>query len=633
MWWIKRKPKTSRGEREDPDFSPFLLMLVVAGIALVCLLLYALLYPVLFGDGDQEYRIVPYGSDLSPTPTENPIASLPTAQPLPSATFAPVITPTPAPTSSVPLPITASTVTGLTVSAQMSGLSAGVSGIAFSPDGTRIAAGSLDGTVRVWEVASRRPIFTLTSASKRVNSVAFSADGSRLIAGGQDNVVRWWDMSTGAELPPLTGPTASVNGVAFSPVGLIAAAASDDSRVYVWDLAADPGAVWITLRGHTSYVTSVAFSPDGTRIAAGGADRTIRVWTFASGAAGVSLTGHTASITAVAFSRDGTLLASTSADHTARLWNASTGAALVSLTGHTENVNAVAFSRDGTLLATGSGGINDDRVLLWRIPDGVLLHQLPSPGGVVNAVAFSPDGLRLAAGGATFLTMWTTTAVPLAPVNPTPGVQIQNDQALAGPTAFTVPSATFAPLATAGASGGCVLTVYAAEGGALYAAPDESAAQVGVLTLNQAVQPTGWTQGADGFTWWRLGNGAWARGDLFVTPAISLPDQCWSLPPVDASTGVAPILTPTSISGSLGTPGTAAVCTLTGLVDGGNLRAAPSAASARVGVLNAGQQVQAVGWGQDSDGYTWWKLTTGQWVRADVVEWPSVCQTLPRVTQ
>jgi WD40 repeat protein len=106
---------------------------------------------------------------------------------------------------------------------------------------------------------------------------------------------------------------------------LIAAAASDDGRVYVWDLAADPGAVWVTLRGHTSFVTSVAFSPDGARIAAGGADRTIRVWTFASGAAAVSLSGHTSNITSVTFSPDGQRLASTSADHTARLWDAATG--------------------------------------------------------------------------------------------------------------------------------------------------------------------------------------------------------------------------------------------------------------------------------------------------------------------
>jgi hypothetical protein len=145
----------------------------------------------------------------------------------------------------------------------------------------------------------------------------------------------------------------------------------------------------------------------------------------------------------------------------------------------------------------------------------------------------------------------------------TPGVR-SGDTALAAPTVPLIPSATFGPVPTAytaGTSDICVLTALTA--GTLYASPDESAAQVGVLTVSQGVQPSGWTQGADGFTWWQLSNGAWARGDLFVTETTTLSDQCWSLPPVDAS--AAPSLSSAgAVVTAVPAATTTSLCVLTG---------------------------------------------------------------------
>ena len=167
-----------------------------------------------------------------------------------------------------------------------------VNSVAFSPDGKTLASGSADGTVRLWDVATRRQIGDDLSGGGAVNSVAFSPDGKTLATGSADDTVRLWDVATGQQIgDPLTGHTGPVTSVAFSPDGKTLASGSDDDTVRLWDVASTGIA---TLTGHTGPVTSVAFSPDGKILASGSDDRTVRLWDVATGQQiGNPLTGHT----------------------------------------------------------------------------------------------------------------------------------------------------------------------------------------------------------------------------------------------------------------------------------------------------------------------------------------------------
>ena len=79
--------------------------------------------------------------------------------------------------------------------------------VAFSPDGKRIASGSYDSTVRLWD-ADRHVGQPLTGHTDAVASVAFSPDGTRIASGSEDNTVRVWDAATGQPVgQPLTGHT------------------------------------------------------------------------------------------------------------------------------------------------------------------------------------------------------------------------------------------------------------------------------------------------------------------------------------------------------------------------------------------------------------------------------------------
>jgi WD40 repeat protein len=264
--------------------------------------------------------------------------------------------------------------------------------VAFSPDGARLASGSWDTTVRLWDAASGAQVARLEGHGSRLGAIAFSPDGRQLASGAHDNTVRLWDAASGAALNTLEGHGDRVTSVAFSPDGARLASGSADSTVRLWDAAS--GAPLTTLEGHGGPVASVAFSPDGARLASGGRDRAVRLWDAASGARLTTLHKYCGQVTSVAFSPDGARLASGFGDDpTVQLWDVASGAMLATLQGHRSAVNAVAFSPDGARLASGS---DDDTVRLWDAASGAPLAVFEGHGSAVTAVAFSPDGARLA---------------------------------------------------------------------------------------------------------------------------------------------------------------------------------------------------------------------------------------------
>jgi predicted NACHT family NTPase len=125
-----------------------------------------------------------------------------------------------------------------------------------------------------------------------VNNVAFSPNGTMLASGSDDHTIRLWDVANGRQLgPPLTGHTDFVTSVVFSPDGTMLASGSDDKTIRLWDVAS--GRPLRTLTGHTGTVRSVAFSPNGTMLASGSDDKTIGLWDVASGRLLRALRGHT----------------------------------------------------------------------------------------------------------------------------------------------------------------------------------------------------------------------------------------------------------------------------------------------------------------------------------------------------
>jgi eukaryotic-like serine/threonine-protein kinase len=269
-----------------------------------------------------------------------------------------------------------------------------VASVAVSPDGKRIASGSHDQTVKLWDVATGQVRLTLTGHAGAVMSVAYSPDGKRIASCSDDQTVKLWDAATGQERLTLNAHAGLLASVALSPDGKHIACGSFSGNVKVWDAAS--GLETLTLKGHSRAVLSIAFSPDGKRIASGSGDQTLKVWDLATGQECLTLKGHAGVIEAVAFSPDGKRIASGSDDQTARLWDAATGQPLVTVKGHTSVVSSVAFSPDSKRIASGG---QDQTLRVWDATTGQPLMTLKGhTSAVVASVVFTPDGKHIASG-------------------------------------------------------------------------------------------------------------------------------------------------------------------------------------------------------------------------------------------
>jgi len=310
--------------------------------------------------------------------------------------------------------LSAAALTGLAV---LSGSGGSANSVAFSPDGKILASGNSDGTVGLWDVATRQQAGSiLTGRVSPVESVAFSPDGKILASaiGGTlgAGTVRLWDVATHQQIgSPLTGGSGGVSSVAFSPDGKILASGTGDGTVRLWDVATHQQ-IGSPLPAGSGGVGSVTFSPDG-KILAGGStlgnnEGIVQLWDVATHQQiGRALPGSSGDVRSVAFSPDGKTFASGNDDGTVRLWDVATHQQIGSpLNGSGGVVYSVAFSPDGKTLASATGvtGLSALGVATVRLWDVDSQQQLGSPltglAGAVYSVTFSPDGKIFASGNA-----------------------------------------------------------------------------------------------------------------------------------------------------------------------------------------------------------------------------------------
>jgi WD40 repeat protein/tetratricopeptide (TPR) repeat protein len=271
------------------------------------------------------------------------------------------------------------------------GTSLGGSNIAWSPDGTRLAAGC-GAVIRVWDATGKRLPETHRGHVGQVRHVAFSPDTRRLASLADDHVLKVWDVGGQPAGMLFSAASARITGVAWSPDGSKFATASADRSVKVWE--ATTRQPLFTLGTHPQPVTCVACSPDGKQLATGCADGVVRTWDGATGKPLENLGGFKEAITAVAYSPNGKFLAGVSQEGTLQVLN------------RTENRSrtvklpasggfGLAFKPDGSQLAVGCSDLSDIAVRLF---DPETLRDAGTLKGprALPAVAWSPDGSILA---------------------------------------------------------------------------------------------------------------------------------------------------------------------------------------------------------------------------------------------
>jgi WD40 repeat protein len=298
-----------------------------------------------------------------------------------------------------------------------------LSRIAFSPDGSRVAATSPNGDVRIWDVGSDAPPFVIHG--DRGWTPVFSPDG-KLVVVERYGDHQIWNIATRKEVTHFRAVTGLGITPVFSPNGRLLAT-TDDNRVTVWNMSTRKAMAADSAGSGT--VESVAFSPGGEYLAAVTRKGEATLWQLLRGKT-LHLAGHGGTIAKVAFNAKGRLLATAGEDdQTARIWDAATGRQVAVLRTPGEAVESATFSLDGRFVLTlgqstarvwdtgtwstlsirhdngrlYSGAFSDDSryvvtagqdgtAWMWGATNGQTLLVLRGHTNAINDVAFSPDG-------------------------------------------------------------------------------------------------------------------------------------------------------------------------------------------------------------------------------------------------
>ncbi|KAK6912509.1 WD40 repeat [Dillenia turbinata] len=330
----------------------------------------------------------------------------------------------------------------------------------MSHDGSLVAGGFSDSSVKVWDMAKlglqadnfsailqgendsattervvganggKRSYTLFQGHSGAVYSANFSPLGDFLLSSSADSTVRLWSTKLNANLVCYKGHNYPVWDVQvanlpaiflvmfnifsplveFSPVGHYFASCSHDRTARIWSM--DRLQPLRIMAGHLSDVDCVQWHANCNYIATGSSDKTVRLWDVQSGECVRIFIGHRSMILSLAMSPDGRYMASGDEDGTIMMWDLSTGRCVTPLMGHTSCVWSLAFSGEGSLLASGSA---DCTVKLWDVTSSTKvpraednksgstnrlrsLKTLPTKSTPVYSLRFSRRNLLFASG-------------------------------------------------------------------------------------------------------------------------------------------------------------------------------------------------------------------------------------------
>ena len=241
--------------------------------------------------------------------------------------------------------------------------------------GGRLAAGALDGSLRVWQVSRRAGAEprALDGHTASVNALAYDVAGRRLASAGAGGKIGVWDPAVGPGPSLMLDAPAAAAAVAFSPGGEQLAAATA-SGLALWSLAEGASAPEVLAAGQEFH--SIAFQSGGRTLAAGTRRGVIELWDLERSppARRHELSGHLSAVTGLSFAA-GDRLASSSLDGTVRLWDLSDpdGEPVV-LSDHNGWVWSVAFDASGDRAF--SGGADRSRLRVWEVRSQALAGAL-----------------------------------------------------------------------------------------------------------------------------------------------------------------------------------------------------------------------------------------------------------------
>ncbi|MFJ6671558.1 protein kinase [Actinosynnema sp. NPDC091369] len=288
---------------------------------------------------------------------------------------------------------------------RMTGHVGAINALAVSGDGSVAVSGGRDGTLRLWDLPSRREAAVLDDKGSWYRTAVMSTDGRLLAtADALSAKVELWDVP--ARKRVFTVPGEAVDA-ALTPDGR-ALAAYTDRGVVVWETAGFTEQAVFTAEPSIRMV----ISPDAKLVAATAGDD-VHVYRVGDGTRVATLTGHTAEVQSIAFAPDGGLLAGTGLDATIRLWDTATWTTRTVFEPPETGMSSVAFTPSGSAVVAGAVGTS---VYSWDLATGDVITQYATGSVTTFALAMAADGHTLLSSDSTgAITVWSYQGTTLGP--------------------------------------------------------------------------------------------------------------------------------------------------------------------------------------------------------------------------
>jgi hypothetical protein len=259
---------------------------------------------------------------------------------------------------------------------------AGGMALGVSADGRwMLSAGGDDRTARLWNLASRGSVLTLTGLESALAHVAISPDGKRGAGLCFEGQVVIWNLETGKVMHSMAHDDHAANAIAFSPSGRRLITGARKGVVIVWDVESGKE---VARHDFGSYIRASRLLDDDHALVA---VQEVFHWDLAGGE--VETTWPTFGCDSIAVSGDGSTLVTSRWDGALQTWDRGNGEPIRRFSGHTQKVTSIAFLPNQRYLISGGA---DGRIIIWDRQTGREVARKEELGHLANTVLPLPDG-------------------------------------------------------------------------------------------------------------------------------------------------------------------------------------------------------------------------------------------------